>query len=150
MGANKSDAAFPPTVFQSGDYGQALAWQPDGRILLAGWIRYGMGGVYHVGIVRLLPDGALDSTFQIMTRAENGPLALQPDGKILLGTTTRLNPDGTPDSSYFTGTAAGPGGFSSGLVLLPNNGLIVGVNDAHLARLGGFDLGLKFFRGASG
>lgn len=87
--------------------------QPDGK-----WI--GVGGLIKpeapANVFRLQPDGALDSTFRpptgdALSRAWS--LALQPDGKILIGGFTedsdlqttdgmlvRLHPDGALDSTF--------------------------------------------------
>ncbi len=119
------DSTFNPTIFQAGDYGNSLALLPDGKVLLSGWIRYGLGGIYHVGLVRLLPDGSLDPSFYAKSRGDGGAIAVQADGKILLGGATRLNPDGTDDPTWFTGTGFGYGGTTA-LVVLPNGKVVVG------------------------
>lgn len=119
------DATFAPTVFQAGDYGTALLRQPDGRLLVSGWIRYGLGGVYHVGLVRLNPDGSLDTSLVAKTRGDGSAMALQPDGKILFGGVTRLHPDGTDDLTWFAGSGFGQAKVAA-LVLLPYDKVMVG------------------------
>jgi len=108
------------TGFNPGAVGPvlAIAVQPDGRIIVGGQFT-GLGGVFGTTprrqIGRLNADGSVDSTFD---PGANGPvqaIALQPDGKIVVGggfTTmgeggtgvhtrnriARLNADGTLDS----------------------------------------------------
>jgi len=114
---------------------QAIALQPDGKILAVGWFTSYNGQTVN-GIARLNPDGTLDTSFTIGTGFNNSVLtiALQPDGKILVGgqftsfngTTqnriARLNTDGTLDTSFNTGT-----GFSGGVstIALQSDGKIL-------------------------
>ena len=102
----------------------ALAIEPDGKILIGGiFTTLGGGGTgttprSYIG--RLNPDGNLDTSFDPGTNNEVDALAVQPDGKILVGggfttlggggsgTTTRnrigrLNPDGSLDNSFDPG-----------------------------------------------
>ena len=87
--------------------------QPDGRILVAGsFVGFG-GGSYH-GIVRLLSDGHVDSSFSPLDNFDAAvrAVALQPDGKILIGGdfafigamefpgVARLNDDGSVDTTF--------------------------------------------------
>ena len=102
------------------DHVRALLVQPDGKILAAGG-SYD-GSEYEVALVRYNPDGSLDSSFGSggkVTTATSGPgggeayaLALQPDGKIVVGAATgnntnfviaRYNADGSPDMSFGSG-----------------------------------------------
>jgi uncharacterized delta-60 repeat protein len=98
---------------------RALAVQPDGAILAAGWFSSFNGGPAK-GLVRLNREGILDGTFLSNAMALNSSLSLvddvlvQPDGKILvagnytrvgvthpdIGRLSRLNADGTIDSSF--------------------------------------------------
>ncbi len=98
-----------------------IAVQPDGKILVAGDSEG--TGLPNVGVVRFLPDGTLDTGFgdngQVLGGFENircdpGILALQADGKILLGLDVgvgsgddfglvRLLPNGTPDPTFGDG-----------------------------------------------
>jgi uncharacterized delta-60 repeat protein len=107
---------FGPTV---GALAGSVAVQPDGKIIGAGWI----AGAF--GVVRLQPDGALDTGFgtggvvlpsfgALQTSRTPAALALQPDGAILVagpGTTPgiasgtdfalmRLLPDGNLDPAF--------------------------------------------------
>lgn len=73
----------------------SIAVQPDGRIILAGSFT-AVNGEVRNRIARLLPDGTLESTttFNPGTGVDGrvGPIALQPDGKILIaGSFTAVN-----------------------------------------------------------
>jgi beta-propeller uncharacterized protein DUF5122 len=70
---------------------EAFAFQPDGRILIAGAFT-SVQGQPSAHIARLFPNGALDPSFRSPfphALEESGAvvraLAVQPDGKILLG-----------------------------------------------------------------
>ncbi|KIA84878.1 delta-60 repeat domain-containing protein [Flavobacterium sp. AED] len=95
----------------------AVALQPDGKIIIAGnFTNY--NGVSVNRIARLLPDGAIDVSFNTGLGADAivETLLLQPDGKIILGgrfTTfnglsynkiVRLNTDGSTDFGFVIGT----------------------------------------------
>jgi uncharacterized delta-60 repeat protein len=110
-----------------------LAIQPDGKILVAVEVKgrgpSSDGFSADFGLVRLLPTGALDSSFGLggMVRADLGAddiplsLSLLPDGRALLAggsdygypdhanpdcrfATARFTPDGSPDPSWGGGT----------------------------------------------
>ena len=98
---------------------KALAIQPDGKILVAGYVNVSMN---RIAVARYNSDGSIDSLFgtsglgftTIMVPGSTSnvaeAIALQKDGKILIAGTTftsrymivlsRLNPDGTIDT-YF-------------------------------------------------
>jgi uncharacterized delta-60 repeat protein len=125
------------------DGAEAVAIQPDGRIVVAGF-----GGADRSFLVTLLhPNGADDAGFGAGGTArvdfglgpeEARALALQPDGKIVVAGTTfdrvaiaRLNPvDGSPDMGFGT---AGKRVISSGvpdesaeaLAIEPDGGIVV-------------------------
>jgi uncharacterized delta-60 repeat protein len=100
------------------DYGHSLAIQPDGKILLGG--RCSIRGYYDFCIARFNSNGTLDTTFgsngiviqPIGSDDDLGKsLAIQPDGKILLGgycsngrnydfCIARFNSNGTLDNSF--------------------------------------------------
>lgn len=94
-----------------------LALQPDGKILAAGsFTKY--KGVTVNKVIRLLPNGDLDSSFNIGTNPDATPnlLVLQVNGKILVGgdfsafngvvtnKLIRLNSNGSVDSSFSVGS----------------------------------------------
>jgi uncharacterized delta-60 repeat protein len=99
--------------------------QPDGKILVAGRnALFSNFSSYYIFVVRLNPDGSLDSTFGTGGKASisNGSylvgydMELQPDGKIVIGgraerwigdgvvdydmMAARLNANGTPDGGF--------------------------------------------------
>jgi uncharacterized delta-60 repeat protein len=111
------------TMFQNGMAGadgevEAIAVQPDGKVLMAGYFR-SVNNVPRFGIARLNTDGSVDTSFQNgMTGAELPivlALALQPDGKVLVGGAftamnrvpryriARLNADGSLDTTFQNG-----------------------------------------------
>jgi uncharacterized delta-60 repeat protein len=105
------DASFDAGV--QGDV-FVLALQPDGKILVGGDF-LSLGGLPQKSIGRLNADGSLDTNFNpgpISDLFEVFALALQPDGKILVGGVFtelgglpregigRLNPDGSLDISF--------------------------------------------------
>ncbi|HYJ05517.1 MAG TPA: delta-60 repeat domain-containing protein [Chthoniobacterales bacterium] len=102
--------------------------QPDGKILIGGDFTTlapnGGGAVTRNRVARLNPDGSLDTTFDPNANSSVYSIAVQPDGKILIGGNfselapnggaamgrlrlARLNPDGTVDTAFdanLTGT----------------------------------------------
>jgi uncharacterized delta-60 repeat protein len=121
-----------------------IAIQPDGKILIGGEFT-SYDGDSAVRIARLNSDGSLDASFVTGTGFSGGKaavnsIAIQPDGKILVGgaftgydgdsvgNIARLNPDGTLDASFVTGT-----GFSSG------TSKIVIQSDGKILVVGGFN-----------
>ncbi|MFA7445205.1 MAG: gliding motility-associated C-terminal domain-containing protein [Flavobacteriaceae bacterium] len=119
----------------------SIALQPDGKILVGGFFAT-FNGTTQNTITRLHSDGTLDTSFNIgIWGGVNGysvrSIALQPDGKILVGgnfttfngTTqnriTRLNSDGTLDTSFNTGTGFSDSGVNS-IVLQPDGKILVG------------------------
>ncbi|MFL5830794.1 MAG: delta-60 repeat domain-containing protein [Solirubrobacteraceae bacterium] len=100
------------------DSGDALVLQPDGKIVIAGSGRDGTYGPLTFAAVRLNTNGGLDQSFgqggianvPIGSYSIANAVALQPDGKIVLGGTAleahnefaaaRLNPDGTLDKRF--------------------------------------------------
>jgi uncharacterized delta-60 repeat protein len=111
------DSSFtPPTVggpdtFQ--DVRQILV-QTDGRVLVAGFFASFSGNTTRKGIVRLFDNGTVDSSFAAVTidDATLWSVALQPDGKVLIGGIfssvngganpgiARLNTNGSLDSTF--------------------------------------------------
>ncbi|RYD86600.1 MAG: hypothetical protein EOP50_22170, partial [Sphingobacteriales bacterium] len=95
----------------------AVAVQPDGKVLLAGTFN-SYGGKTRNRIARLNADGTLDESFDPAggPNAQVNCIALQPDGKILIGGLfsfyngtassyiARINSDGSRDASFSIGT----------------------------------------------
>ncbi|HEY0427058.1 MAG TPA: FG-GAP-like repeat-containing protein [Pyrinomonadaceae bacterium] len=107
------------------DYSRALALQPDGKIVVAGISGYSAtAGNADFTVVRYNTDGSLDTTFDgdgiVVTDFGPGTndddycrgLAIQPDGKIVIGgrsfvtpttyalAVIRYNPDGSLDTTF--------------------------------------------------
>jgi uncharacterized delta-60 repeat protein len=130
---NLDFGALIPNGAGTADSAEAVAVQPDGRIVLAGTTI--AAGTYDMAVLRLTGAGVIDTSYGLGTggsRIDYAALipgatlstdsalavALQPDGKIVVGgysnaagnadmTIVRLNnPQGTLDSSYGLGTAA--------------------------------------------
>lgn len=191
----KTDGAFDSTTFaaptgkayfwfgtpgSSNSHAHALALQPDGRILLAGYTD--TGGTADFAIVRANTDGTPDTTFdsdgKVLTPIGSSSdranaIAVQPDGKLLVagetdaGATgfdlaiTRYNSDGSLDPT-FSGDGMTTADVSGGeddyirSIALRSDGTIVaagyssvsGVTNALVARFtasgaldGGFGIG---------
>ena len=112
------DSAFNPDTGASSIV-ETTEIQPDGKILIGGEFT-SYNGTSINRIARLNANGSLDSSFNTGTGANNlvGTIAIQPDGKILLGgnftsyngTTrnyfARLNANGSLDTSFNPGTGA--------------------------------------------
>jgi uncharacterized delta-60 repeat protein len=77
-----------------GDLAQTSELQPDGKIVLAGWVWVNSISEYDFGLARYNPDGTLDSTFdgdgRVVTPVGNNQnelvrgMDLAPDGKIVV------------------------------------------------------------------
>ena len=130
-------------VINIGNYPTAMAVQPDGKILIEGH------DLINALSMRLLPDGTFDSSFGtdgvVETAFSTGysdiySIAIQPEGKIVVGGTTntrlffgRYNANGTLDESFGSSGsvsyqfATGGSGVTS-LILQPD-GKIVAVGN---------------------
>jgi uncharacterized delta-60 repeat protein len=85
--------------------------QPDGKLLVSGYFDSFNGtSTGYFGVTRLNSNGSLDSSFALSQGLNARAMALQPDGKILAGSSggiNRANPDGTIDPTFnaqFSGT----------------------------------------------
>jgi uncharacterized delta-60 repeat protein len=120
----------------------SLALQPDGKIL-AGGLFLTLRGQTRNRIGRLNPDGTLDTDFNPGVDPGNSSaivlaLAVQPDGKILVGGTfnnvagqprtnlARLNPDGTPDTDFAPAVTGGTYPTVYSLALQTDGKILVG------------------------
>ncbi len=97
----------------------ATALQPDGKIIIGGQFN-SYNTIARTRIARLNADGSLDATFDPGTgaSADVSAIALQPDGKIIIGGTfttyngttrnriARLNADGSLDVTFDPGSGA--------------------------------------------
>ena len=119
----------------------ATALQADGKILAAGAGDHG-----RLSVSRYLPDGSLDTSFGtaghvgLFTYAARATLAVQSDGKIVLGVASgftnefgvlRLTADGSPDNSFGTdGGVFQPGDvFIRDLLIQPDGAIVLAVGD---------------------
>ncbi|GAB2954287.1 hypothetical protein GCM10027048_19560 [Hymenobacter coalescens] len=122
--AQTLDPSFAPTVLKLAStnpfYVRAMLPQPDGKVVVAGGYDF-VNGVLTSKVRRLNADGSVDAAF--LTQTGSGPdvalvqaLALQPDGKILVGSVNsvyynsvyapglaRLNADGSVDAAFNSG-----------------------------------------------
>lgn len=114
----------------------AIAVQPDGRVLLDC-----LDPV--VGVLRLMPDGSLDPSFQGGGFNSNVlALALQPDGKLLVGgmftqrngtpcgNIVRMNPDGSLDDTFHAPVL---GMYPRFILLRPDGRILLNTADTHSA-----------------
>jgi uncharacterized delta-60 repeat protein len=133
------------------DMAQAVAVQPDGKIVVAG---SGFNGSnYDFALARLLPDGTPDNSFsgdgKLLTDFSGyddavNAIVIQPDGKILVAgysitagnrdfALARYNEDGTPDNS-FSGDGklvtdfGSPSDIAMGLMVQPDKKIIAAGN----------------------
>lgn len=132
----------------------ALAAQPDGKVLIGGQFTF-CSGVARNKIARYNSDGSLDLTFDPETGADQwvGAMALQPDGRILIGGVftsyngvprnyiARLHADGSLDPSFDPGM--GTNAYVGTMTLQSDGKLLIGgefttcdeVGRNHIARL---------------
>ncbi len=116
-----TDFSFNPGTGVSG-FVQALAQQPDGKILVGGQFD-SVNGITRFGIARLQTNGTVDTSFNPGLGTESGAvrtIAVQADGKVLIGGdflsvdgtnqayVARLHSNGKLDTTFNTGT--GPNG----------------------------------------
>lgn len=137
------------------DYGNAVAIQPDGRIVIVG--ASSRGGQFDILTLRYNPDGTLDRSFAgtgATTFGRPGDLydyawgvAIQPDGKLVLAGATangtdndglilRYLPDGTLDEGFassgvFTFAVPGAAEESLAALALQDDGRIVAAGYAN-------------------
>jgi uncharacterized delta-60 repeat protein len=109
---------------------RAFALQSNGKIILGGNIEY-YNGVQRRGLIRLHPDGTLDTSFPQTPFGNEfvSDILVQPDDKIIVvGSSSpeifRLNADGTTDTGFNAGTAANE--VISTAILQPDGKIIIG------------------------
>jgi uncharacterized delta-60 repeat protein len=129
-GDGSLDTTFSPNggatcPFGCTDWVNSVAVQRDGKVLVGGWFG-AFNGIARSRIARLNQDGTLDTSFNPGTGVGGttstlhylDSMAVQSDGRVLIGgvfvsyngtprkNIARLNPNGTPDSSFDPGTSA--------------------------------------------
>jgi uncharacterized delta-60 repeat protein len=129
-------AGADDTIFES-------VLQPDGKVLIAGNFSH-YDGAGRNRVARLNADGSLDATFSSSPNPIGSitGLALQPDGKVLLGGgfshyhdaarpyLVRVNSDGSLDTT-FNAAGAGPDNGVTEILLQPNGRIIIGGHFTH-------------------
>ncbi len=132
------DNTFNPGLGANGTV-QAIAVQPDGRILIGGSFTQYAGNARN-RIARLNTDGSLDASFSIGTGASSTihTIAVQSDGKILIGgafstfngtsisRVARLNSNGSLDTSFNIGTGTGAGSTVRSIVVQADGRIVIG------------------------
>lgn len=137
------DTSFAPSGTGFDRFVNAMALQPDGKVVVGGQFA-SYDGAAAAAVIRLNADGTRDASF---TGAVMGLLStvrvvlLQTDGKVLVTGNyglRRLNADGTLDASF----AAAVGNAPYALALQPDGKLVVGggqlplsTGSAYVARL---------------
>lgn len=117
---------------------EAIAVQSDGKILLGGHFKTFNAQPFS-GIVRLNPDGSIDSSFNIRNGFDKYvyAMALQSDQKIIVGGSflafdgisqkriVRLNTDGSLDVTFESGTGFSKGDIRS-ILVQPDDRILIG------------------------
>ncbi|MCD0476281.1 T9SS type A sorting domain-containing protein [Flavobacterium sp. EDS] len=123
---------------------RAVLVLPDGKLIVAGSMLDPGGAVTYYHIEKLNANGTIDPTFDISTSfiGRNGytsSLALQPDGKILVGgrfdtcdgnnskSLARLHPDGSYDNT-FTSPIYDTEPVVNDILVRPNGNILIGGN----------------------
>ena len=143
------DLSFDPGVGPDNPDGEEIVYdmalQPDGKIVIVGNFQ-SYGGVSINKVARLNADGTLDTSFDPGASVDTGKdphgVAVQPDGKILIGGNfsefdgtsreriARLNADGSLDMSFDPGSGVGNSTNSSvGKIHLQSDGKPVIIGD---------------------
>lgn len=132
------DTSFDPGAGIPVGAVSGLAVASDGKIMLAGQFSF-FDGVPRPGLARLNHDGSLDPTFDpvmsIRTGGNVSGVAIQPDGRYLVGGAfdvlghgegliVRLNPDGSLDESFSEASELSEGGLCRGVILQPDGRII--------------------------
>jgi uncharacterized delta-60 repeat protein len=76
-----------------------LGMQTNGGVVVGGTF-YRLNGSIRMGLGRFASDGTLDPAFDPGSGGRAYPMALQADGKILLGGARRLDATGSPDNTF--------------------------------------------------
>ena len=133
-GNGSLDTDFNPGV---NSIPETVVVQPDGKVLVGGTFTLigggGSGSTARNNIARLNPDGSVDALFDPNASGMVRAIALQPDGKILVGGSftqiggaarsriARLNANGTLDPGFDPGA----NGVISGFAVQPDGKIVV-------------------------
>jgi uncharacterized delta-60 repeat protein len=135
LNANGSlDNSFKPGV--SGSV-SSITLLPDGKLLIGGGFIYNFINWtnYSSGLARLNADGTLDGSFNPGNAVGASSVALQPDGKVLVGGSlgvpgrngiTRLNANGSLDNSFNGGAGVEVFGYVASVASQSNGKVLVG------------------------
>jgi uncharacterized delta-60 repeat protein len=128
------DTSFTPPTHPANSAAYALALQPDGKILIGGWPVFEQGGEMRANLARLNADGTLDLLFKATFDSGTGCVAVQADGKIVVGGgysmvngqrrdhLARLNADGSLDDTFNPGV----NGNVTALLVQSDGAIVVG------------------------
>ena len=124
--------------FDEYGYVREIALQADGKVMIGGGFRT-VNGTNRVGLARLNSNGSLDTAFQfrMVIGTEIHALAVQPDGKVLIGGAfqiendpnlygfARLNVDGSLDGSFQHGITQGATNLDISRIQLQPDGKVL-------------------------
>lgn len=135
--AGTPDRSFAPSLVDlDGDLEvRDIVVQPDGKIVIGGYFSQ-VNGDAAVAVARLNVDGSTDTTFDssgmLFTDGVEA-LALQPDGKIVIGGggsagtyVARINSDGSPDSTFMTNIGTGVNFGVQTVAIQPDQKILIG------------------------
>jgi uncharacterized delta-60 repeat protein len=107
---------------------RSIVVQPDQQILVSGNFQTVNGDTTKKYLVRLNPNGSVDSSFTAVGLTNVGIITLQPDGKILVGVTQgsllylhRRNSNGSLDTAFNNNLGTGFFGVVSAIVIQPTD-----------------------------
>ena len=137
---------------------QALAIQPDGRILAGGkFTSFSFGFYARNRITQFLTNGTIDPNFTVSITGGTTPtvstITIQPDGKALVGGTFtslggllhtnigRINTNATVDSTFIPSAVGGAGALVSSLAVQTDGKILVGGWFTNLGGLGCLNIG---------
>ncbi|QKG54448.1 delta-60 repeat domain-containing protein [Hymenobacter sp. BRD67] len=139
------DGTFNPGGTGANGFIVGMALQPDGKIIIVGGFTT-YNGTSILAQARLNANGTLDASFAglpLTGLRQLGSVAVQPDGKILVGSTAgfsvtplptvqRLNANGTPDAS-FTPPASTVGDFVRTILVQADGKILLGGSGGNIS-----------------
>lgn len=142
------DTAFNPQMTSQAGGVSSIAVQPDGKIVLGGYIT-GIGGAVRNNIARLNQDGAIDAEFAADADQPSTCIRVQADGKIMVSGLfgrmngvkkngiARLHADGTLDRSFNVMPTHPTYATVYTMVMGADGGLLIGGNFNSVGNRGG-------------